>query len=135
MDIVFNFGMCIHSPGQSSFGLNGSRGHSGGFRVLCDRPERYFGIIESASACTSTKSGLRCVRRFRSVINPQEIGLDEANTSDLCLKMADTAPVPEDERRAAIMAKLAEAQAVRKKALVRSGPLVNSRVHTIAYLE
>lgn len=49
--------------------------------------------------------------------------------------MADTAPVPEDERRAAIMAKLAEAQAVRKKALVRSGPLVNSRVHTIAYLE
>lgn len=65
----------------------------------------------------------------------QEIGLDEANTSDLGLKMADTAPVPEDERRAAIMAKLAEAQAVRKKALVRSGPMVNSRVHTIAYLE
>lgn len=57
----------------------------------------------------------------------QEIGL--------IYKMADTAPVPEDERRAAIMAKLAEAQAVRKKALVRSGPLVNSRVHTIAYLE
>lgn len=67
----------------------------------------------------------------------QEIGLDEANTSDLGLiyKMADTAPVPEDERRAAIMAKLAEAQAVRKKALVRSGTMVNSRVHTIAYLE
>jgi len=33
-------------------------------------------------------------------------------------KMADTAPVPEDERRAAIMPKLEEAQAVRKKELV-----------------
>lgn len=76
--------------------------------------------------------------RLDFVPRGQEIGLDEANTSDLgggIYKMADTAPVPEDERRAAIIAKLAEAQAVRKKALVRSGTMVNSRVHTIAYLE
>eukprot|EP00729_Bicosta_minor_P005081 gene5081-18475_t len=41
--------------------------------------------------------------------------------------MADTAPVPEDERRAAIMAKLAEAQAVRKKALAEEKAAAGER--------
>lgn len=86
---------------------------------------------------TVNLDGICSNSRLVDFVQWPEIGLDEANTSDLGLiyKMADTAPVPEDERRAAIMAKLAEAQAVRKKALVRSGTMVNSRVHTIAYLE